>query len=1087
MPYWGTETLDAAAAVASQHTADNSIYAQLLGTVASLRAASVGVGTVYVAGYYAALDGGGGAFYWDNTDTTTADNGGTCIVPTNGGLAATGRWKRIWTGPLNTRWFGVNPSQSDNTQAMQNAITFACVDLTHSPGATLIGQEVFTPAGYHRFSFDMGTSGLSTITINADNVRITGEGSGTQFTVRGSTTCLAITTGASTFTTVVAIPTGKYRIDTPASGVQEVVTVTSVSGFVNTISGTFVHNHASGTTSVTHQVSRFFTVSQATRGNGGGAREIQFEGNSQLEWCFYQTTWRKANYWRVTARDVFGGIWDGEATVAGVLGESMTFLALDYVASSGTNSCLSQYVVQFRPNTSGGTWTDCSTRDIFGEDVWNATVVCDGTQRNRIDNTVAAWNATSANTIDATSRAGCLHAVIVTNSITSSSTNLAGANVIDGVYLESHQGSETTATNSAVYIDSPATHGNTYNEVYNVTVANTSSALLTVKNTSGTTGLTQFTTFRGNKGTSPMSTGQIVIGAGVTDTDIWLATKDAVAGNVSDSGTRTSIASVGTSVQFGTLAVSVKDPAYGAKGDGSTDDSTALQAAGNAWIALVSAGKNAKLLFPPGVYNHATPITLVPTGTITSGSIEGYGATLNYTGTGATVSFALTTVGATHTCSGVKIRGFDVKGAMQLRASTYSVYGISCADMNIYGIGNIAPLDIPGVFESEFTNLRLNYDSSVTPTTAAQSCLTIRKESTYTQPSSIVLNAIVTRGGYNGISSPNAADVRCYGLTLLAAQQEGMYLQGQGLVVNGVHAEDNSMASGANAAGVRVEGSGTVSGVFGYADTGASQAPYSGSTSQTQSLRTYVFGTNVAGSTVAGSMVVSDIQVVSNVSNAVAHLNTGGANNSQLIRNGGVVSNGADTAIPFGRSIDVQRIAPPPTLIATGGETTMDALLATSAGITMVSQRLQLTYFTALKTETISQIAVNTGGTAAAATPTVCVLSVFTVDASDNLSQVAVTTNDTTLFAAANTRYTKAFTASFTKQAGQRYAVGSLVVTAAAAPTLCGASTMVGSGLSLNTLPRRQGRVASQATMPTSETAGSVTVDGNSVYAELLP
>jgi len=176
-----------------------------------------------------------------------------------------------------------------------------------------------------------------------------------------------------------------------------------------------------------------------------------------------------------------------------------------------------------------------------------------------------------------------------------------------------------------------------------------------------------------------------------------------------------------------------------------------------------------------------------------------------------------------------------------------------------------------------------------------------------------------------------------------------------------------------------------------------------------------------------------------------------------------------------------------PSLLA-AGEATFDPRLAISASGTGATQRLHLTYFTAIRTESCTQIAVCTHSSAAGATPTLVQIAVYSVDASDNLTLVASTPNDTTLFATASTRYVKSFSAAFTKTAGQRYAVGILIVTAAAIPTLMGNIPMNGTGLgAVSTLPRRQGRVASQTSLPSTITAGTVTLDGGGIYVEVLP
>jgi len=49
-------------------------------------------------------DNGGGLIYWDPTDTTSTDDNGTIFVSTFSG--ASGRWKRLFTGPKNVKMFG---------------------------------------------------------------------------------------------------------------------------------------------------------------------------------------------------------------------------------------------------------------------------------------------------------------------------------------------------------------------------------------------------------------------------------------------------------------------------------------------------------------------------------------------------------------------------------------------------------------------------------------------------------------------------------------------------------------------------------------------------------------------------------------------------------------------------------------------------------------------------------------------------------------------------------------------------------------------------------------------------------------------
>lgn len=152
--------------------------------------------------------------------------------------------------------------------------------------------------------------------------------------------------------------------------------------------------------------------------------------------------------------------------------------------------------------------------------------------------------------------------------------------------------------------------------------------------------------------------------------------------------------------------------------------------------------------------------------------------------------------------------------------------------------------------------------------------------------------------------------------------------------------------------------------------------------------------------------------------------------------------------------------------------------LWTSSAVPCTSQRLQLTYFTAKNTETITSVTAYSGSTAAGATPTVCQYAIYSVDSStENLTLLASTANDTALFASTNTAYLKTLDTPFSKVSGSRYAVAVLVVTAAATPTFVG---QVPSGITpVNTRfadkPRLAGYLASQTSIPSSVTNASLT------------
>lgn len=107
--------------------------------------------------YYDQLrDGGGGDFLWDASNTS-ADNGGTIFQVTG---VTTGRWVRIYSGPLNVRWFGVQGNgTTDDTTALQH-----CFQITPSRHA------IYFPRG--TYIIDSGAILLK----GKNNVEIFGDG-----------------------------------------------------------------------------------------------------------------------------------------------------------------------------------------------------------------------------------------------------------------------------------------------------------------------------------------------------------------------------------------------------------------------------------------------------------------------------------------------------------------------------------------------------------------------------------------------------------------------------------------------------------------------------------------------------------------------------------------------------------------------------------------------------------------------------------------------------------------------------------------------------------------------------------------------
>lgn len=171
----------------------------------------------------------------------------------------------------------------------------------------------------------------------------------------------------------------------------------------------------------------------------------------------------------------------------------------------------------------------------------------------------------------------------------------------------------------------------------------------------------------------------------------------------------------------------------------------------------------------------------------------------------------------------------------------------------------------------------------------------------------------------------------------------------------------------------------------------------------------------------------------------------------------------------------------------TSGEETIARDMATSTTVGITSGDVRLTFFTARKSETTAQVRVLTGGTGAAATPTVCRLGLYLVDGSGDGTLVASTSNDTALFSASATAYTKSWSTPYAKIGGRRYALGIIVVTAAATPTFVGLGP-AGSVSSENAMaPRIAGLVSGQADLPASFTEAALGAATRRYYAALVP
>jgi hypothetical protein len=137
------------------HNADGTLKLDVK-TIADLKSIDVATLTdkqqALVAGYYAPGDGGGGQFYYDAA-ASDADNGGTIFAPT----AGSGRWRRVYSGAVNVRWFGakgdavINPTTKQGSGGTNDTPAFEA--------AFAASSAVYVPAGVYRLTATLWNKG----------------------------------------------------------------------------------------------------------------------------------------------------------------------------------------------------------------------------------------------------------------------------------------------------------------------------------------------------------------------------------------------------------------------------------------------------------------------------------------------------------------------------------------------------------------------------------------------------------------------------------------------------------------------------------------------------------------------------------------------------------------------------------------------------------------------------------------------------------------------------------------------------------------------------------------------------------------
>ncbi len=154
------------------------------------RLAPTGAEPVFLQGAAAANDGGGGWFVWQAESAATDDGG--CVVATES--SASGRWHRLYHGPVDVRWFGARgDGAADDSDALQRAVTHHSdvympagvyrltrpLDLSELWGRRIVGAgqsaDIRNPAGFESGKLSRAT----TLMLDADNapvLRLAGSG-----------------------------------------------------------------------------------------------------------------------------------------------------------------------------------------------------------------------------------------------------------------------------------------------------------------------------------------------------------------------------------------------------------------------------------------------------------------------------------------------------------------------------------------------------------------------------------------------------------------------------------------------------------------------------------------------------------------------------------------------------------------------------------------------------------------------------------------------------------------------------------------------------------------------------------------------
>jgi len=150
-----------------------------------------------VAGYFKPGDGGEGTFVWIDDTAPPADDGGIIIRNTQTiSPLPSGYFKRIYSGPINVRWFGAIMGATDPNPPIDphtgSAYTQPIADVTPYVHAARDSKEfanngtLYFPKGVYPGAFDF-TSKYGSPTFIRNEINLIGDGEGSVLKSNGTT------------------------------------------------------------------------------------------------------------------------------------------------------------------------------------------------------------------------------------------------------------------------------------------------------------------------------------------------------------------------------------------------------------------------------------------------------------------------------------------------------------------------------------------------------------------------------------------------------------------------------------------------------------------------------------------------------------------------------------------------------------------------------------------------------------------------------------------------------------------------------------------------------------------------------------